>query len=81
MKIAQFCDNIRPQLIQVFEEGNISASLPMYTRVSEWIDVEFPQLPAETHRPRQLEALNREEQELREKLSRVEAVRATLKAP
>lgn len=78
MKIAQFRDNVRPKLLSVLQEGSLSAGMDMYTRVSEWVEVDFPQLPPEAHMPQQLQALAREEAELREKLGRVAAIRASL---
>lgn len=80
MKIAQFrCTNpALSQRVCVLEEGDLASTLPMYSRISEWVEVEFPQLPPESYLPHQLETLAREEQELREKLTRVTAVRASL---
>lgn len=80
MKIAQFRDNVRPQLISIFQEGHVSTTLPMYTRVSEWVEIEFPPLPREDHVPQQLQALDREEQELRAQLNRISDARASLGA-
>lgn len=77
MKIAQFRDTAN-RVTKVFAEDDISATLAMFTRISEWIEVDFPALPAETYRRQELQSLDREEQELRERLSRVAAVRTTL---
>jgi hypothetical protein len=79
MKIAQFRDNVRPHISpRVFEEGDVSAALPMYARISEWVEVEFPQLPAEDYLPRQLQYLEHEERVLLEKLGKVNAARNSL---
>lgn len=78
MKIAQFQDVARPKLVSVFQEGNICTTLPMYTRISEWVEVDFPPLPAESYLPHQLQALDQAERELREQLSKVTEARASL---
>lgn len=77
MKIAQFRE-VSHGLTKVLAEDDVTSTLPMFTRVSEWVEVDFPQLPPADYRLRQIQALDREEQELREKLSRVSQVRAKL---
>ncbi len=78
MKIAQFQDNTRPQVISIFPEDHICMNLPMYTRVSEWVDVEFRPLPPSAYCAQQLRALDVKEQELRDSLREVAEVRASL---
>jgi hypothetical protein len=77
MKIAQFRDTAN-SVVKILAEDDICATLPMYTRTSEWVEVDFPQLPPADYLPKQLQSLDREEQELREKLSRVSQARARL---
>jgi hypothetical protein len=79
MKIAQFQNVTMPHLApRVFAEGDVSTTLSMYARISEWVEVEFPQLPEQDYVPRQIQALAQEEQDLREKLEKVTAARASL---
>jgi len=78
MKIAQFRDAAN-SVLKVMAEDDICATLPMYSRISEWVEVDFPQLPPADYLPRQLQTLDHEEQELREKLNRVAAARARLR--
>ena len=78
MRIALFQAPAHPQCPRVIAEDDITSRLSMYTRVSEWVDVEFQPLPPEDYLSKQREILAAEEQELREKLDRVAAARASL---
>lgn len=81
MRIAQFIAVAHPLVApRILEENDLISTLPMYTRISEWVEVEFPQLPANDYRPRQLETLAKEEEELRQRLNTVAAARASLQA-
>lgn len=77
MKIAQF-RSIEHGVMKVFAEDDLMCTLPMYARISEWIEVEFPKLPVTDYLPKQIHALDQQEQELREKLGRLAMIRASL---
>lgn len=59
-------------------------TLPGYTRVTEWVDVEFPALPPEVIVPAQLTALDRQAEEVKAefaaKLREIADARASLLA-
>lgn len=80
MRIALFQAPAHPLCPKVLAEDDVTSKLSMYTRVSEWVDIEFPPLPPEDYLSKQREILAAEEQELREKLSRVSQARATLQS-
>lgn len=78
MRIALFHAPAHPSCPRVMAEDDISCQLSMYTRVSEWIEVEFPPLPPENYLQKQRNILAAEEEELRARLATVSAERTRL---
>lgn len=86
MKIAKFQHIGTPDWFAVWEQRD-DGSDPMpesYVRVSEYLDIQFPALPAEEIVPAQMAALDKAEAELRakfqEKLHEIAEQRAKLLA-
>lgn len=79
MRIAQFRADTHPKApLVVLEEDSVTSKLPMYTRVSEWTEIEFRPLPLEQHLPRRVRALDTEANELRSRLAQIESIRAAM---
>lgn len=78
MRIALFHAPAHPSCPRVMAEDDISCQLSMYTRVSEWVEVEFPPLPPENYLQKQRNILAAQEEELRTRLATISTERARL---
>lgn len=96
MRVALFVWARFPDLIAASPRAEDAHPDPTYTRVSEWVEVDFPDLTDESKRQMQLEALRRDreasirmyerngakaEQEHAEDLKRLDTRIAALEAP